>query len=100
MFPVGHNYKHDKAMNVDFNNARLQLAFAYDRVCSALNAHIEDGEVRISVDALQKRMDDLRELACLPCHIFEEGNPNFLCLSDKIEGKISWFNPEEEDSQS
>lgn len=87
-------------MNVDFNNARLQLAFAFDRVCRALNAHIEDGEVRIPVDALQKRMDDLRELACLPCHIFEEGNDNFKCLSDQIADKIAWFNPEEEDTQS
>lgn len=84
-------------MDIDFNNARLQLAYAYDRLCRLLNSSIDsDGEIRIHADDLQKRMDELRELACLPCHVFKEGDPDFICLSDKIQGKISWFNPEDE----
>lgn len=82
-------------MNVDFNNARLQLANAYHRLCLNLNSAIgEDGNIVIPVDDLQDQMDELRQLALMPCHIYEDNNPNFLCLSDKVT-HVAHFNPEE-----
>lgn len=82
-------------MKVDFNNLRIQLAYAYDKVCRQLNDNIdENGDVVIPAIELQDRMDELRRLAIMPCHVYREDDPDFISLSDKITD-IAHFNPEE-----
>jgi len=90
-------------VQVNFNNARLQAIYAYNRVCKVLNANIikyigksnDDGIVTVAAGEIQEHMDDLRNmLATIGC-VYEEGNENFKCvLTDDI--SMENFNPEDE----
>jgi hypothetical protein len=89
-------------MKVDFNNARLQAIFAYNRLCKILNNNIGksngDGMVVVDADEIQEHMDDLHNtLATIGCS-YEDDNDDFKCvLTDDI--SMLTFNPELEECE-
>ena len=92
-------------MNVDFNNLRKQACFAYDRLARKLNNSIEDGEIRVDADYIQREMDDLRELVMAATCVYKKDDPEFKEVwnevqeATKFQGGVAWFNNdmEEED---
>lgn len=83
-------------MNVDFNNLRKQACFAYDRLARKLNNSIEDGEIRIDAEDIQREMDDLRELVMAATCVYKEGDPEFREVWNEVQ-PIAWFNQDEEE---
>jgi hypothetical protein len=84
-------------MKVNFNNARLQAIYAYNRLCQVLNENIgkSNGEhmVVVSTYDIQEHLDDLHNtLATIGC-TYDEGNEDFKCvLTDDV--SMENFNPE------
>jgi hypothetical protein len=87
-------------MQVNFNNARLQAIYAYNRVCKVLNANIGksngEGMLVVAADEVQEHMDDLCSMLAIIGCVYEDGNEDFKCvLTDDI--SMENFNPEDED---
>lgn len=87
----------EHGMNVNYNNMRLQAAYAFDRLCKKLNSAIEgNGNLCMHKDDIQKEMDDMRIFALMPCFTFVEGDPEHIDLTDKV-GDIASYNPDRAD---
>jgi hypothetical protein len=90
----------EKKMKVNFNNARLQAIYAYNRLCKVLNTNIGksngEGMVVVAADEIQEHMDDLHNtLVTIGC-TYDEGNEGFKCvLTDDV--SVDNFNPEDEE---
>lgn len=87
-------------MNVDFNNLRLQTAFALDNVIKTLNNGImpENGTILIDVSDIEKDIKWLRSNVFTMLCVYEEGNENFKMMADELDknGGLENFNPNEE----
>ena len=82
-------------MQVDFNNCRRQLAYAYNRLCKTLDGEIDNkGNIDIHVDDIQRHMDDLRTFIVGIICTYDEGNPDFADISEGID--LAVFNDEDE----
>ncbi|MDR2146428.1 MAG: hypothetical protein LBE91_08225 [Tannerella sp.] len=101
-------------MKVNFNNLRLQTAYALDNVIKTLNAGImpeshsilDDnrdergrdiwyrGDILVEREDLEKDMTDLRHCVYTLICCYEEGNPDYKMLDDELEqnGGLTWFN--------
>lgn len=80
-------------LTTNYNNMRLQAAYAFDRLCKKLNSAIENtGNICLHKDELQKEMDDMRVFALMPCFTFVEDDPDYIDLADKVDD-IAHFNP-------
>lgn len=87
-------------MEVNFNNLRKQTCIAYDKLCSKLNAEInEDGNIEISARDIQSAMDDLRMTIGSIAFCYEENNPEMIDVWTDLygEGGMQSFNPNAED---
>lgn len=87
-------------MEVNFNNLRKQTCIAYDKLCSKLNAEInEDGNIEISARDIQSAMDDLRMTIGSIAFCYEENNPEIIDVWTDLygEGGMQSFNPNAED---
>lgn len=87
-------------MEVNFNNLRKQTCIAYDKLCSKLNAEInEDGNIEISAREIQSAMDDLRMTIGSIAFCYEENNPEIIDVWTDLygEGGMQSFNPNAED---
>jgi len=102
-------------MNVDFNNLRVQSAYALDDLTQKLNAGIlkehtsileEDGSgneiwkrgnLLVDSDDIQKHMDSLRSLILTINAVYEPEDEKFKDMSDEIKknGGVSFFNKED-----
>lgn len=107
-------------MEIDFNNLRLQTAYALDRVIKTLNAGImpsddwsshtmEDGKIKswsgdvlVNSEDLQKSIDELRQNIGILLCCFEPDNPEYRMLYDEVKesGGIEWFNDPERNLQN
>jgi hypothetical protein len=101
-------------MTVNINNLRKQAAYKLDKVIRILNDgimpetaykyHDVDGEERcfkgdilVSTDDLGECINSLRMLVFAMLCIYEENNPDFKDVSEKVE--ITEFNPLEEEEK-
>ena len=103
-------------MKVDFNNLRLQTAYALDNVIKTLNAGIlpeinnvligddtnekwYSGNVLINTDDLEKHIDHLRSCVYSLICCYEENNPEYKMLADELEsnGGLAHFNDTQND---
>lgn len=100
-------------MKVNFNNLRLQTAFALDDVIRVLNQNTHSNKdgvrlnddtwfwcekaVFVDVEDLQKSLDTLRSNVGVICACYEDGNEDVVDVSGELEanGGLGWFNPEE-----
>lgn len=83
-------------MRIDFNNARKQAIWAYNRLTTKMNHNIRGtGEVEVMATVIQEDMDFLRNtLISIACS-YDDGNPDFRDLSDDI-GNVAEFNAADE----
>lgn len=88
-------------MEVNFNNLRKQTCIAYDRLCSRLNAAInEEGNIEMSARDIQSAMDDLRMTIGSIAFCYEENNPDMIDVWTDLygeEGGMQSFSPDAED---
>ncbi len=88
-------------MEVNFNNLRKQTCIAYDKLCSKLNAEINEyGNIEISAREIQGAMDDLRMTIGSIAFCYEENNPDMIDVWTDLygeEGGMQSFNPNSED---
>lgn len=83
-------------MDVDFNNLRKQACFVYDRLARKLNNSIEDGEIRVDADYIQREMDDLRQLVMAATCVYRKDDPDFKEVWEEVQ-PIAFFNQEEDE---
>lgn len=82
-------------LGVNFNNLRVQSAFALDRLVETFNRNIDDdGEIKVHVDEIEDDLNELISKVRFICCVFEEGNDDFKDLSEEI-GDTVWFNGED-----
>ena len=88
-------------MEVNFNNLRRQTCIAYDKLCSKLNAAInEEGNVEIPAYEIQRAMEDLRMTIGSIAFCYEEGNPDMIDVWTDLygeDGSMESFNPNAEE---
>jgi hypothetical protein len=79
-------------MDVNFNNLRIQAMISYDKLCSKLNAAInEDGDIDIPAKEIQKDMDELRQHVGIIACVFDKTDENFKMVRDEV--FMAEFNP-------
>lgn len=82
-------------MKIDFNHVRKQAVYAHNRLVKKLNMHIEDEQVVIDVNLIERELEALRNwLVRIACS-YIEGNPDCAMLGDELEFDV--FNPENEE---
>lgn len=84
-------------MQVNFNNLRVQAVQAYNRLTSTLNNYVnkEEGTIAsIDTEAIQKDLDDLRQMLVTLACCYLEDDPNVKSVIDEC-GKIEVFNKED-----
>ena len=95
-------------MKVNFNNLRLQTAFALDNVIKTLNAGIlpenehvlldnnkwKIGNVLVDSEDLEKDISNLRSCVYSLICCYEKNNPEYKMLADELEdnGGLAHFN--------
>jgi len=91
-------------MKVDFNNLRLQTAYALDNIIKCLNYGMMKtthciwdepeygnpekrytGDILIASDDIEDDIDDLRQLVFSLICCYEENNPEYISLCDELE---------------
>lgn len=83
-------------MDVAFNNVREIAIAAFTSLCNKLNKAIDDGEIRISADHIQRDMDDLRMAIGTIGLVYDKSRPGeFDVVYDPSKKRMPDFNDNE-----
>lgn len=88
-------------MKVSMNGLRRNIVSSLARLTKKLNCavdyEVDDGMICIAPEDLRDNMNELQSLVVGLCCVYEEGNSDFVNMSDYVDKNLPDFLPEDEE---